>query len=98
MSSLAEVLMLFKENVGRAPLCAPDMYPDWDTGGYPAHRAELLSLWAQIKPRIKRDTDKAALIDAKLTEAIACFDDGRREPGHSLMVEVYNILNLNALK
>ena len=95
--SLSEALQLFKENVGRAPIRAPDNYPEWDTGGYAAHREELLSLWAQIKPRVRRDTDKVTVIDAKLAEAIACFDRGEREPGHRLMVEIYNVLNLDSL-
>lgn len=98
MRSLKESLELFIENVGRAPIRAPDNYPDWDTGGYAAHRAELLRYWAEAKPQIKRDLDKVTFIDAKLAEALASFDKGQREPGQSLMFEIYNVLNLNELK
>lgn len=98
MKSLAETLMLFKDSVVMGTIDAPDKYPDWDTGGYRTHRANLVTLWSEIKPRIKRDLDKVAFIDAKLAEALASFDKGEREPGQSLMVEIYNVLNLNTLK
>ena len=62
-----------------------------------SHRAELLRLWSEVKPRIKHDLDKVAYIDEHLTLAIASFDRGEREPGQSLMVKIYNVLNLNKL-
>ena len=42
--------------------------------------------------------DKVAIIDTKLAEALASFDRGDREPGQSLMVQIYSILNLNTLR
>ena len=94
MTSLAKTLQLFRENVVSGTIDAPDNYPEWDKLGYARHRSEMLGLWAEIKPRIKRDLDKVAYIDEHLTLAIECFDRGEREPGQSLMVKIYNVLNL----
>lgn len=57
-----------------------------------------MSLWHDAKSGIKHDLDKVALIDEKLAEALASFDRGEREPGQSLMFQIYNILNLNKLR
>ena len=88
----------FHDNVVRATICAPDNYPDWDTGGYPLHKAELLNKWAEIRCQVKRDTDKVTLIDEKLALALESFDRGERQPGQSLMFEIYNILNAQKLR
>jgi hypothetical protein len=98
MKSLIQALQLFKENVVLGTISAPNGYPEWDTPGYASHRADLVGLWSEIKPRLKRDLDKAAYIDEHLTLAIASFDRGEREPGQSLMVKIYNVLNLNPLR
>ena len=98
MRPLSESLMLFKDSVVAGTINAPDNYPDWDTSGYKTHRADLIALWSEIKPRIRRDVDKAEVVDAKLAAALASFDKGEREPGQALMVEIYNVLNLNTLK
>jgi hypothetical protein len=93
MKSLAEALTLFRENVVRATIDAPDKYQDWDTGGYQAHRTLLMNFWSEIRPRIKHDLDKVAYIDDHLAKAIESFDRGEREPGQSLMFKIYNVLN-----
>jgi hypothetical protein len=98
MMSLAQTLTLFTENVVGGTISAPDNYQEWDTLGWAGHREELLSLWADIKPRLKRDLDKVAYIDEHLALAIESFDRGEREPGQSLMVKIYNLLNLNQLR
>lgn len=97
MSKLDEALQLFKESVAVATGRPPDQYPDWDPG-WADHSADLLQLWSSVKPRLKRDLDKAELIDQKLAAAMESFDSGQREPGRSLMFEIYNILNLNTLR
>lgn len=48
--------------------------------------------------RVKRDLDKAAYIDEHLTSAIELFDRCEREPEQSLMVKIYNVLNLSPLR
>jgi hypothetical protein len=92
MKSLAEMLTLFTEDVVGATIRAPDNYADWDTGGYKAHRADLLGRWSEIKPRIKHDLDKVAYIDEHLAKAIELFDRGERDPGQSLMFKIYAVL------
>jgi hypothetical protein len=98
MMSLPQTLTLFTENVVGGTIRAPDNYPEWNTRRWAGHREDLLSLWADIKPRLKRDLDKVAYIDEHLALAIESFDRGEREPGQSLMVKIYNVLNLNQLR
>jgi hypothetical protein len=97
MSKLSEGLQVFQGSVSSATVYSPDAYPDWHFG-WTSHRADLLALWSDVKPRLKRDLDKVELIDQKLAEAFESFDRGQREPGRSLMVEIYNVLNLNTLR
>jgi hypothetical protein len=68
--SLREALQLFKEGVVGGTINAPDNYRDWDTGGYRAHRENLMHYWNEAKPMIKRDLDKVAIIDEKLLQAL----------------------------
>jgi hypothetical protein len=98
MTGLSETLMLFKENVVGGTIRAPDNYPDWDKLGYPDHRNELVSLWAEIRPRLKRDLDEATFIDEHLKLALESFDRGDREPGQSIMFKIYNVLNQKKLR
>jgi hypothetical protein len=84
-------------NVVGGTIDAPDRYPDWHPD-WEHHRSELLKYWSAAKPLIRVDIDKAELIDLKLDEALASFDRGEREPGQSLMVKIYNVLNLNPLR
>jgi hypothetical protein len=96
--TFAEALQLFKENVNGATSLAPDNYPEWDTAGWTTHRRDLLHYWSEVRPHIVHDTDRRDFIDDKLTQAVASFDRGEREPGQSLMVQVYNVLNLHTLR
>jgi hypothetical protein len=95
--SLRESLQTFRGYVVSGTINAPDYYPDWHPG-WQDHRSQLLKYWSDVKPRIKQDLDKVAFIDTKLEQALASFDRGEREPGQSLMCEIYNVLNLNTLK
>jgi len=98
MRTQSEALKLFKENVVGATVNAPDNYPAWDTGGYASHRADLLSLWAEIKPRVQQDTERVALIDALLHDAIALFDRSERDTGQRLMFQIYNTLEQGPMR
>lgn len=98
MKSLARALKLFKENVVRGTINAPDNYPEWGTGGYATHKAELLSLWGDIRPRLTVDLERAQQIDEHLHAAIACFDRGERESGQSRMFKIYNLLEQGGLR
>lgn len=44
------------------PIYSPDAYPDWHAG-WANHRADMLALWSDVKPRLKRDLDKVEPIE-----------------------------------
>jgi hypothetical protein len=92
-----EELQLFRDSVATATGYPPDGYPERHPG-WVFHRQELLTDWAAAKLLIKQDLHHVATINDKLNQAIASFDRGDREPGQSLMVEIYNVLNLNDLR
>lgn len=93
-----EALQLFSDCVVGATVRAPDNYPEWNTGKYPAHRADLLSMWETVRNGTKHDLDKVAFIDDKLAQALASFDCGEKQPGQRLMFEIYNLLQTGPLK
>ena len=91
-------LGLFLQNVVGATIDAPDQDPDWDTGGYATHRAELASLWGAIRAQVKVDHARAARIDEHLAAALTCFDRGERDPGKGLMFRIHNLLEERRLR
>jgi hypothetical protein len=92
-----EAQELFKGYVVSGTINAPDYYPDWHPG-WQDHRAQLLEHWQLTKTGIKRDLDAVAFIDETLAQAIEGFDRGEKEPGQSLMVKIYNALNMGPLR
>jgi hypothetical protein len=96
--TFTEALQLFKENVNGATSMAPDNYPQWDTAGWRSHRQDLLHYWSAVRSGLVEDAHWRTVIDDKLAQAVASFDRGEREPGQSLMVEVYNVLNQHTLR
>jgi hypothetical protein len=98
MKSLAQATKLFKESVVGGTINAPDNYPEWDKGGYATHKAELLSLWSEIRPQLTADLDRAQQIDEHLQAALSCFDRGERESGQSRMFKIYNLLEQGRLR
>ncbi len=97
--NLAEELRPLQENVGGATIDAPDKYPAWHPAGWASyHHSELLRYWSEARHRIKHDLDRADFIDTKLAGALASFDRREREPSHNPMFDIYNVLNLNALR
>jgi hypothetical protein len=98
MPSFSETLEIFTDTVVSGTLRPPDNYPDWNTRGYAGHREDLLNLWAEIRPRLKRDLEEAAFIDEQLKLALESFDRGDREPGQSIMFKIYNVLNQKKLR
>jgi hypothetical protein len=92
-----EALDQFTGSVASATGRAPNDYPDWHPG-WQEHRADLLETWQRAKTGIKHDLDAVAFIDKTLAEAIEGFDRGEKEPGRSLMVKIYNALNLGPLR
>lgn len=97
--SLSQVFARFREGIATGTCEPPDEYLDMDSPTqrsakhYLLHRQLILEDWAAIKPKLKRDIERAASIEERLVRAIECFDRGERQPGRSLMMEIYNDLN-----
>jgi hypothetical protein len=97
MMSPKEAKSLFKDYVVGGTVRAPNNYPDWHPG-WQDHRAQLLEHWQLAKTGIKHDLDAVSFIDQTLAQAIESFDKGEKEPGQSLMVKIYNALNMGPLR
>lgn len=88
---------IFKGCVVSGTINAPDNYEEWHPG-WKFHRQELLEYWEIAKTGIKQDLDALNFIENTLEQAIESFDNGQKEPGQSLMVKIYNALNMGPLR
>jgi hypothetical protein len=88
---LAEKLDNFNGAVSIAATDAPDRYPDWRSTDYVRNKADILNLWSEIKPLLKRDLDKAAYVTQRLDEGFAALDAGNKEDGQQAMWDIYNL-------
>ena len=70
---------------------APDSYQFPEFQDHEANVRDLGELWSQIRPQIKRDVQKAELIEAKLREIRAAFDSGDKATGRSAVWAIYNL-------
>lgn len=53
----------------------PDAYPAW-SDGFRAHFAEIMLLWAEIRPQLRRDVVAAQRIDTVLQKMAAAIEVG----------------------
>ena len=74
---------------------APDGYPDFMS--YEGNKADIIALWAEIKPKLKRDLEKVQIIDLKLEEMFAAYDSGNVEGGRDAAWALYN-MNVKKLR
>src|SRR5580693_1185608 len=96
---LKERLMDLEGAIGKAASCAPDAYPEHvlEVLGYSMSEmhaykmADIKELWSEIRPQLKRDIDKVAVIDEKLKTAFAAFEAGNKESGQNAMWAIYNL-------
>lgn len=88
---LSERLQDFASEVSGAATYAPDLYPDWSYVNYEENISELKKLWAEIRPILRVELDKAEFIENKLQEAFRAFDVGENELGRDAMWEIYNL-------
>ncbi|MFJ2991222.1 hypothetical protein [Pandoraea sp. NPDC087047] len=86
--SLKERLSDLSGAVASAMVYAHDEYPEWRS--YEAHREDLYDLWAEIRPKLKRDLERAEYVDRMLREMIGAFDAGEKERGRKLACDLYN--------
>ncbi|MFD2365677.1 hypothetical protein [Pseudoduganella sp. GCM10020061] len=52
---------------------------------------DIKELWAEIRPKLKKDSDKAEFIDGKLREAFAAFDAKETQKGQDAILAIYNL-------
>ena len=70
---------------------APDEYPFPEYVNFESNMADLRALWAEIRPQLVRDPDKAQLVDRKLTEMFAAFESGEKAKGRAAVMTIYNL-------
>jgi len=95
--SLKEDLMNFSGSLASATDYPPDDYPSWSSWTYETHMDDLRSLWSAIKPRLKKDADKADFIDQNLQMAFSAFDAKDKDRGRKAILAIYN-LNVKSLR
>jgi hypothetical protein len=54
---------------------SPDAYPAW-SDGFKAHFAEIMLLWAEIRPQLRRDVEQAQRVDIVLQKMAAAVEVG----------------------
>lgn len=90
--SLKERLSDFAGSVVAAASRAPDEYPEWEHWTYETHMADIRTLWAEIRPQLKRDVDQASLVDESLQQMFRSFDAGDKETGRKTALTIYNLV------
>ncbi len=60
-------------------------------GAHAASVERLHEYWQALRPLIKRDVDKIPFIEERMQAALASFAHGKREPGRTLLMEIYNL-------
>jgi hypothetical protein len=88
--NLVEKLDRFACAVTTATSCAPDDYPEFVYTDYAKNKANILTLWSEVEPLLKRDLDKVAFISQRLREGFEALDAGKKEEGRQAMWDIYN--------
>ena len=88
--TLSKLLDDFIVSITGATTRAPDEYPAQGAWTYESNRADILELWSQILPKIKKDIEQANFVDLKIKEAFAAFDEGDKARGRQALWDIYN--------
>ncbi|MDM0109325.1 hypothetical protein QTH97_30645 [Variovorax sp. J22R24] len=70
-----EILEDFAACVAVAARVAPDRYPGWSSG-WKGNLEEMMSLWNEIRPLLRRDVEQAQRIDSVLQEMVCVAEAG----------------------
>jgi hypothetical protein len=72
---------------------APDGYLPPPNGyvTYESNMADLKTLWAEIRPQLKRDLEQSDFVDNKLREMFGAFESGDKEAGRKAAWALYNL-------
>lgn len=89
--SLKETLNDFAGALATATMHAPDEYPTWSSWTYESNIADLRELWANIRPKLKRDMEQADFIDANLQAAFVAFEANEKDKGRNAILAIYNL-------
>lgn len=89
--SLTEKLRDFAGALAVASTDAPDDYPEWGYTTYESNMADLKELWAEIRPKLKKDVEQAEFIESKLQEAFFAFDAKEKAAGSKAILMIYNL-------
>lgn len=89
--SLRERLVDFSGSIAVATRDAPDDYAEWSYMTYESHMSDLRELWADIRPKLKRDLDKVEFIEQRLTDMFSAFESGEKEAGRKAAWDIYNL-------
>ena len=68
----------------------PDEYPEDLPLTYESHKADIKELWRQARPRLKRDLDKAEMLDNQLSAMFSAFEVGNKKFGRKIAWDIYN--------
>ena len=88
--SLRKLLDDFTGVINISTTDAPDEYPDCLVLSWEAHMADIENLCSQIYPRLKRDTDKAEILNGQLISMISAFEAGNKKLGRKIAWNIYN--------
>ena len=89
--SLKERLVDFAGSIAVATTDSPDNYASWSSWTYETHMADLKELWAEIRPQLKRDLERAEFIGGKLQEMFVAFDAGEKDEGRKAAWAIYKL-------
>ena len=67
----------------------PDAYPS--SMSYEGNKADIIELWNEIKPKLKRDLEQAEIIDRKLAEMFGAYESGDVQGGRNVAWALYNM-------
>ena len=75
---------------GSLLLCVSSMNPkSMCYGSYEEQKSNIQRYWAAIKLKLKRDTDRIALIEALMDEMFCAFGSGDKDKGVLLAMALY---------
>lgn len=88
--STKKLLLDLAGSIATATTDAPDEYPDWLPKTWKIHKEDIEELWAQIRPKLRRDLEQANILDQKIAAMIVAFDNGEKIIGRKIAWDIYN--------
>jgi len=70
---------------------APDAFDPTLYVTYESNMDDLRELWAEIRIRLNKDSDKVEFIDERLYQAFLSFEAGEKDTGRRAILDIYNL-------